>query len=226
MKYENITEAKFISRPNRFVAEIDINGKIELAHIKNTGRCRELLVRGATIYVRVDHNPKRKTKYDVISVFKGSRLVNIDSQIPNHIFREWIETSGYLGEINFMKPEQKYGNSRFDFYMEAGGMKTFVEVKGVTLEENGVSMFPDAPTERGVKHVKELIGAVAEGYRAVIVFIIQMKGIEYFIPNDKMHPAFGEALREAAEKGVEILALDCHVDKNTIKAADFVPVKL
>ncbi|GAB1476322.1 DNA/RNA nuclease SfsA [Bacillota bacterium] len=226
MKYENIEEAKFLSRPNRFIAEIEVNGKTEVAHVKNTGRCKELLERGATIYVRADNNPNRKTKYDLISVYKGSRLVNIDSQIPNRVFREWVEKSGYFGEITLIKPEQKHGNSRFDFYMEAEGRKIFVEVKGVTLEENGAAMFPDAPTERGVKHVKELISAAEEGYRAALVFIIQMKGIEYFTPNDKTHPAFGHALREAAARGVEILALDCHIDKDTILAADFVQIKL
>lgn len=198
MKYENIAEAIFLNRPNRFVAEIEIKGRAELAHVKNTGRCKELLIRGAAIYVRADKNPNRKTKYDLISVYKGSRLVNIDSQIPNQVFREWVEKSGHFGEITLIRPEQRYRNSRFDFYMEAGGRKTFVEVKGVTLEENGVAMFPDAPTERGVKHVEELISAVTEGYRAAVVFIIQMKGIEYFVPNDKMHQAFGHALREAA----------------------------
>lgn len=226
MKYENIVEAKFISRPNRFVAQIEIGGRKEIAHVKNTGRCKELLVRGAAIYVRADNNPNRKTKYDLIAVYKDSRLVNIDSQIPNRVFREWVEKSGHFGEITLIKAEQKYGNSRFDFYMEAEGRKTFVEVKGVTLEENGAAMFPDAPTERGVKHVKELISAAEEGYRAALVFIIQMKGIEYFTPNDKTHPAFGHALREAAARGVEILALDCHIDKDTILAADFVQIKL
>lgn len=222
MKYENIKKAKFLSRPNRFVAEIEIDGKVELAHVKNTGRCKELLIRGTTVYVREDRSPHRKTKYDLITVEKGRRLINMDSQVPNQVFREWAEAGGLGKNISLIKGEHSYGNSRFDFYMEKGGEKYLIEVKGVTLETDGVAMFPDAPTERGVKHIKELVKAMGEGYKAAIVFVVQMKEVKYFTPNDDTHKAFGNALREAVNKGLKVIVFDCFVTEDSIEAADMV----
>lgn len=226
MIYENIKKAKFINRPNRFIANIEIEGKTEVCHVKNTGRCKELLIPHATIYVQEFDGRNRKTKYDLISVYKGNRLVNIDSQVPNKVFHQWVPESHFFKDITLIKPETKYKNSRFDFYMETDSSKIFVEVKGVTLEENGVALFPDAPTERGVKHINELISSIGEGYEAWIVFIIQMKDIQYFTPNAKTHKAFGEALKNAKRYGVNIIALDSHVTKNSIKAGNLVEVRL
>lgn len=226
MEYKNIKQGKFISRPNRFIAYIEIDGKTEICHVKNTGRCKELLIPDATVFVQEFDTDHRKTKYDLISVYKGERLINMDSQIPNKVFHEWILTGNLFEEIAFIKPECKYKNSRFDFYIETMKRKIFVEVKGVTLEENGVALFPDAPTERGVKHINELCQCMEDGYEAYIVFVIQMKDVFYFTPNIKTHEAFGEALKKAMEQGVHILALDCEVTENSIIAGDFVEVKL
>lgn len=226
MKYKNIKPAVFLSRPNRFIAEIIIEGKKEICHVKNTGRCKEILTEGASVFVQEHDNPKRKTKYDLVSVYKGNRLINIDSQIPNRVFHEWVKESGYMGDISLIKAEQNFGGSRFDFYIEAQGKKIFVEVKGVTLEEDGVVLFPDAPTERGLKHLKELIDAKKQGYDSYVVFIIQMKDVKYFSPNYKTHEAFGEMLKKAKEAGVGILAFDCIVTKDSIEAADMVDVIL
>lgn len=226
MDYKNIRPAKFLSRPNRFIANIEIDGRIELCHVKNTGRCKELLLEGAAVSVQMHDNPSRRTKYDLISVYKGPRLVNMDSQIPNRVFQEWIKESRYFGDAPHVRPEQRYGSSRFDFYIEAGDRKIFVEVKGVTLEEDNVALFPDAPTERGVKHLKELIRCRQEGFEAYAVFIVQMKDVRYFVPNHKTHRAFAEALREASQKGVRMLALDCHVTEDSIRAGDFVEVRV
>ena len=175
MKYENIKKAKFINRPNRFIAHIEIDGKEEVAHVKNTGRCKELLTEGATVYVSESDNPERKTRYDLVKVIKGDRLINMDSQAPNKIFHEWVKKGNLFKNITLIKPESKYKNSRFDFYIEADGKKIFVEVKGVTLEDKGVVRFPDAPTERGVKHINELISALEDGYEAYIAFVIGEK---------------------------------------------------
>jgi len=224
--YENVKEAKFINRPNRFIANIEIDGKKEVCHVKNTGRCKELLVPNAKVYVQELNNSKRKTKYDLISVYKGKRLVNIDSMAPNKVFHEWVQESDLFKDITFVKAEAKYKNSRFDFYIETVKTKAFVEVKGVTLEENGVALFPDAPTERGVRHIYELIDSLDDGYEAWIVFIIQMKDVLYFTPNVKTHKAFGTALEEAHRCGVNIIAMDSIVTKNSIKAGDFVKVRL
>ena len=218
MKYENMREAIFLNRPNRFIAEIEMGGRIERAHVKNTGRCKELLIKGATVYVREDNNPARKTKYDLITVLKGNRLVNMDSQVPNRIFREWVERQGY----DVLKAEQTYGNSRFDFYMEKDGFRYLIEVKGVTLESDGAALFPDAPTERGVKHINELVRAMKDGYKAALAFVIQMKGVTYFAPNDATHRAFGDALREAIKEGLEVIVFDCHVTEDGIEAGDTV----
>lgn len=226
MLYKNIKQAKFINRPNRFIANIEIDGKIEVCHVKNTGRCKELLIPNATVFVQECSSNKRKTKYDLISVYKGKRLVNIDSQAPNKVFHQWAMESKFFKDITFVKPEAKYKNSRFDFYIETVYSKIFTEVKGVTLEEDGVALFPDAPTERGVKHINELISSLDDGYEAWIVFIIQMKEILYFTPNVKTHKAFGKSLEEAQRRGVNIIALDSNVTKNSITVGDFVKVKL
>lgn len=226
MVYENIRQAKFISRPNRFIANIEIDGKVEIAHVKNTGRCKELLIAGATIFVQEFYNTNRKTKYDVISVYKGDRLINMDSQVPNKVFSEWIHAGNLLSDFTLIKPEAKYENSRFDFYIEIGNRKIFVEVKGVTLEENGVALFPDAPTERGMKHINELCDSMKNGYEAYIVFIVQMKDILYFTPNNITQKTFGDALIKAKKQGLGIIALDCDITENSITAKDYVDVKL
>lgn len=226
MKYENIKKAKFLSRPNRFVANIELEGEIHTAHVKNTGRCRELLVPGAEIYVQEFDSDTRKTKFDVITVKKGERLINMDSQVPNHVFREWVDNGKFTDGVTLIRPETFYGDSRFDFYIEAGDRKIFVEVKGVTLEENGIVRFPDAPTERGVKHLRELIRAKDDGYEAHVVFIVQMDGISHLEPNDATHPAFGAVLREAAQKGVSVTALCCRITPDSIEATGEIDVKL
>lgn len=226
MIYENIKKAKFINRPNRFIANIEINGKMELCHVKNTGRCRELLTENAIVFVQEFESSNRKTKYDLISVYKGDRLINIDSQVPNKVFHEWLLKGNLFKNINIIKTEQKFKNSRFDFYIEADNKKIFIEVKGVTLENNGIVMFPDAPTERGLKHVNELISCVEEGYEAYIVFIIQMKDVLYLTPNIITHKEFGKTLKTASEKGVNLLAIDCEVTENSINACNHVDIKL
>ncbi len=224
MLYKNIKEAKFINRPNRFIANIEIDGEIEVCHVKNTGRCKELLTDNAKVYVQEFDNPNRKTKYDLISVYKGDRLINMDSQAPNKVFHEWLLKGKLFKDITLIKPECKYNNSRFDFYIEADNKKIFVEVKGVTLEENNIVMFPDAPTERGIKHIKELVDCVNEGYEAYVVFIIQMKDVLYFTPNNFTHKAFGDTLKTADSNGVKIIALDCDITKDSITAKDMVDV--
>ncbi len=226
MIYKNIKEGSFVSRPNRFIAHIEIDGKVEVCHVKNTGRCRELLVPGVRVYVQESENIARKTKYDLIAVYKGDKLFNIDSNAPNKVFYEWVENSKYFGKICLIKPECKYGNSRFDFYIETEYEKIFVEVKGVTLEKDGVLMFPDAPTERGVKHIKELMACIEEGYRAAVVFIVQTDYAKYFTPNTETHKEFANVLNEAKKKGVEILCLSCNVSANELTVKDNVRVEL
>lgn len=226
MIYKNIRKARFLSRPNRFIAHIDIDGKTEICHVKNTGRCKELLIENATVFVQESDNPSRKTKYDLISVLKGERLINMDSQIPNKVFVEWAQNSGFFGDIKLLKAEKTFENSRFDFYIETGNDKIFVEVKGVTLEQDGIVMFPDAPTERGVKHINELCRCIDKGYKAYIFFIIQMDSVKYFTPNRKTHATFADALKTAAEKGVGVYALDCKVSENSIVADKFVEIRL
>lgn len=211
MRYEKMEPAVFLERPNRFVAYVERAGRREICHVKNTGRCRELLVPGAELYVQRSDNPARKTALDLIAVKKGSQWVNMDSQAPNKAAAEWLRQGGLGCREITIRPEYKYGDSRFDFFLEADGRKAFMEVKGVTLEEDGIARFPDAPTERGVKHIRELIRCLDAGYEAYVFFVIQMKGVRAFEPNDRTHPAFGEALREAAKKGVQILAYDCVV---------------
>ena len=226
MKYENVKKGIFIDRPNRFIANVEIDGAVEVVHVKNTGRCRELLTEGATVFVQEFKNTSRKTKFDLIGVCKGDELYNIDSQAPNKGFYEWVLKSGYFGKVDFIKPECRYGDSRFDFYIEAQDRKIFVEVKGVTLEENGVLMFPDAPTERGVKHLKELCKCIDDGYEAYVCFVIQADKAKYFTPNRRTHPQFADALSEAKDKGVRILCVNCKVEKNSLEINGFVDVKL
>ncbi len=216
MNYERIQKAFFIERPNRFIAYVRLNGKKETIHVKNTGRCAELLVPGVPVYVQESTNPSRKTKWDLIAVEKGKRLINMDSQIPNKVVQEWIEGGNLFHDVRLVRPETTYGNSRFDLYVEAGERKIFIEVKGVTLEEEGVCRFPDAPSERAVKHLEELIRAKKEGYDAYVFFVIQMKDVRYFTPNTDTHPAFAEALKKAAAAGVKILACDCEVTPDSI----------
>ncbi|MEA4925879.1 MAG: DNA/RNA nuclease SfsA [Syntrophomonadaceae bacterium] len=226
MHYENIKKAKFLSRPNRFIAHIEIDGRQEVCHVKNTGRCKELLTHNAPIFVQEVEAANRKTKYDLIAVRKGEGLVNIDSQAPNKIFYEWVVSGSFFDNIKLIKPECRYKSSRFDFYIKTDNRSIFVEIKGVTLEENGVVLFPDAPTERGLKHITELCQCIKEGYEAYIFFIIQMKDVLYFKPNNKTHRAFGEALLQAEKQGMKIFALDCEVTPDFIAARDFVPVRL
>ena len=226
MRYEKITKGKFISRPNRFKAYVELNGEEELVHVKNTGRCAELLKAGATVYVQKSDKEERKTKWDLIAVEKGERMINMDSQIPNHVVKEWLEKENLFENITCIRPEYTYGNSRFDLYVEAGERKIFIEVKGVTLEEDGVVRFPDAPSERAVKHVEELQKAVKDGYEAYAFFVIQMKDVRYFTPNRQTHPEFAEALAEAERNGVKILAYDCSVTEDSIELGKEVPVVL
>lgn len=224
MEYNNIVKGRFIDRPNRFIANCEINGKTEVCHVKNTGRCKELLVQGTTVYLQKSDNPNRKTQYDLIAVQKGERLINMDSQIVNSVALEYVPR--LFDKIKFIKPEYTYGNSRFDIYIETETDKIFVEVKGVTLESGGVTAFPDAPTVRGVKHLKELQKAVKEGYKAFAMFVIQMNDVKHFEPNRKTHPEFADELKKAAENGVNLLAFDCKVTPHSIEIDKRVPIKL
>ena len=227
MRYERITQGSFLERPNRFLAYAELAGKKEVIHVKNTGRCAELLKPGAVIYVQESQNPERKTKWDLIAVEKGDRIINMDSQIPNRVVQEWIEEGNLFEDVRLVKPETTYCNSRFDLYVETGDKrKIFIEVKGVTLEENGVVRFPDAPSERAVKHLEELGHAVKEGYEAYVFFVIQMKGVHYFTPNRDTHPAFCDALKRAQAAGVHVLAYDCEVSADSIEVNEEVPVVL
>ena len=231
MNYKKIVEATFIERPNRFISYCKVNGKVEKVHVKNTGRCRELLIPDCTVYLEESDNPNRKTKYSLIAVKKGNRLINMDSQVPNKVVYEALINKTIIlpeldEEIDFIKPEKTYGNSRFDIYLETENKKAFIEVKGVTLEEDNIVLFPDAKTERGVKHINELIEAKKDGYHSYIVFVIQMKDVKYFTPNIKMHKELGDALIQAQNTGVNILAYDCEVTPNSIEIKDEVNVKL
>lgn len=218
MKYKNIHKGIFKSRPNRFIANVEIDGKIEVCHVKNTGRCKELLVTDAAVYLEKSDNPNRKTLYDLIAVEKGDRLINMDSQVPNRAVEEWIKAGGLIGENPYVRPESKFGDSRFDFYVESvtAERKAYVEVKGCTLECDGAAKFPDAPTLRGIKHINELIKCAQNGFEAYIIFLIQMSNINYFTPNYETHPEFGEALKNANKKGVKILAFDSIVTPDSI----------
>lgn len=226
MQYGKILPARFLSRPNRFVARVEAEGEELVCHVKNTGRCRELLVPGATVWLEESPNPSRKTKFDLIAVEKGDRLINMDAQAPNKVFGEWAAAGGFREGLTLLRPETTYGSSRFDFYWESSKSRGFVEVKGVTLEEDGVVRFPDAPTLRGVKHLDELVKAREAGCEAAVCFVIQMENVRWFAPNDVTHPEFGQALRRAAQAGVEILAMDCAVTPQSLTMEKSVPIRL
>ncbi len=217
MRYHAVEKARFLARLNRFIAHVDLEGRTEVCHVKNTGRCRELLVPGAAVYLERSSNPARKTAFDLIAVEKGPLLINMDAQAPNKVFLEWAAVGNFLTGLTVIRPEYVWEDSRFDFLLEDAQGKIFVEVKGVTLEEDGEVRFPDAPTERGVKHLRGLRRAVAQGYRAAVFFVVQMKGPVRFRPNDETHPAFGTALREAAENGVGVYAYDCLVTPDSLE---------
>ena len=225
MTYSSMIPGVFLARPNRFIAYVEINGTQETVHVKNTGRCRELLTPGAEVWCQQSDNPARKTKYDLIAVRKGARLINMDSQAPNAAAKEWL-LSGGLGPIEQLKPETVHGDSRFDFSFQKDGKLCFLEVKGVTLEENGICAFPDAPTERGTRHLQGLRQAVAEGYGSYVLFVIQMTDVRSLHPNDGTDPQFGSALREAAAAGVTVLAMDCQVTVDSMTIQNPVPVIL
>ncbi len=225
MTYNNMVPGRFLARPNRFIAHIEIDGKEEICHVKNTGRCRELLSPGAQVWCLDALSPTRKTRYDLISVQKGHRLINMDSQAPNAAAKEFLAGGG-LGPISDLRPEYKMGGSRFDFAFTKDGRQCFLEVKGVTLENDGVCAFPDAPTERGAKHLRELTELAKAGYGTYVLFVIQMENVKYLHPNDSTDPAFAKALRDAAKAGVQILAYDCAVTAQTMVIRDPVPVQL
>jgi len=224
MKYQNIVKGRFLERPNRFIAYVEVDGRIETVHVKNTGRCKELLIYGATVFLEKSENKNRKTSFDLISVYKGDKLINIDSQSPNKIFAEWVLEN--IPGIKLIKPEVKRGDSRFDFYIETDNERIFVEVKGVTLEENGVAMFPDAPTDRGIKHLNGLVELIKEGYSSMIVFVIQMEDANIFMPNCETHLEFSKALYNAENAGVKVLAIKCKVFETEIYAFDKVKVEI
>lgn len=227
LRYSEVKSARFLSRPNRFIAFVELNGETVKVHVKNTGRCRELLVPGATVYLTPGTNPARKTAFDLIAVEKGARLINMDAQAPNQVFREWAEAGNFVPGLTLLRPETTWGHSRFDFYWEAeDARRGFVEVKGVTLEKDGAVYFPDAPTERGVKHVEELIACRGIGYEAALFLVVQMQGVLFWAPNDLTHPAFGEAVRHAAGSGVQILARDCRVGPSSLTLGEPVEIRL
>ena len=225
MTYENMVPGIFQARPNRFIAHVQIGGQTEIVHVKNTGRCKELLVPGCAVWCQRSSNPNRKTAFDLIAVQKGDRLINMDSQAPNRAAGEWL-SSGGLGEISELKAEVKHGDSRYDFSFLKDGKQCFLEVKGCTLEEDGVCAFPDAPTERGAKHIRGLTAAARAGYGAYILFVIQMSDVKYIRPHDETDPEFGKALREASQNGVRVLAMDCAVTPDTMEIRLPVLVKL
>ena len=226
MKYYNIVEGVFLNRPNRFIANVLIDGELEMVHVKNTGRCKEILKEGTLVYLERSNNPNRKTKYSLISAYKDDLLINIDSQIPNDVVYSSIYSNriSQLMEVDYLKKEVSYGNSRFDLYYEKGQEKGFIEIKGVTLEIDGISMFPDAPTERGTKHILELIKSIKEGYKSYIFFLIQMEGIDCFKPNETMDKKFANALQMAKKEGVHILAYNSIITKDEINIGKSVEI--
>ena len=226
MIYAQVREAVFLRRPNRFIALAELDGRETVCHVKNTGRCRELLVPGARVYLQKAANPARKTAWDLIAVEKGARLINMDAAAPNAVFGEWLRSGGAGFVPERIRPECVHGDSRFDFYFEVGERRFFAEVKGVTLEEDGIVRFPDAPTERGVKHLRGLCRCVEEGYEAWAVFVVQMRGVRHFEPNRATHPVFADALREASAAGVRLLALDCEVTPERLSIRQAVPILL
>ena len=225
MQYENMVPGVFLARPNRFIAYVEIDGNVEICHVKNTGRCRELLPAGAKVWCQQFDNPNRKTKFDLITVKKGDRLINMDSQAPNAAAKEWLLAGG-LGKISELKGEYTHGQSRFDFSFVKDGRQCFLEVKGVTLENDGVCAFPDAPTERGVKHLRGLTELARKGLGAYVLFVIQMADVKYLHPNDATDPNFGNALREAAANGVQVMAVDCQVTVDSMTIGEMVEVRL
>ena len=225
MKYANMTPGSFLARPNRFVAHVEMEGEKQIVHVKNTGRCRELLRVGAQVWCQKSDNPGRKTKYDLITVRKGQRLINMDSQAPNQAAKEWL-LGGGLGPVEQLKAEVFHGDSRFDFSFRLDGRPCFLEVKGVTLETDGICAFSDAPTERCAKHLRGLTQAASHGYGAYVLFVIQMAQVEYLHPNDATDPGFGKALREAAANGVKVIAMDCTVTVEEMTIRNPVPVRL
>ncbi len=225
MQYDNMVTGRFLSRPNRFIAHVEIDGQVEICHVKNTGRCRELLPAGAKVWCQQSGNPNRKTKFDLIAVEKGSRLINMDSQAPNAAAREWL-LGGGLGEISDLKAEYTQGDSRFDFTFFKDGRRCFLEVKGVTLETEGVCAFPDAPTQRGAKHLQGLTRLAQECCGAYVLFVIQMGNVKFLHPNDTTDPQFGRVLREAAASGVTVLAVDCRVTPDSMTIGKEIPVVL
>ena len=225
MRYENMVVGQFLRRPNRFVAHVCIRGREEIVHVKNTGRCRELLPAGAQVWCQEFDSPNRKTKFDLITVRKGRRLINMDSQAPNKAAAEWLAAGG-LGVISQLRAETTHGGSRFDFSFVKDGKPCFLEVKGCTLENDGVCAFPDAPTERGTKHLRHLAQLAQAGYGAYVLFVVQMSDVEYFHPNDATDPEFGKALRQAAENGVQVLAMDCTVTEDSMTIRKPVKVEL
>ncbi len=226
MIYERILKGRFLERPNRFVALVELSGTVEICHVKNTGRCKELLVPGAVVYVQEAQNPARKTKYDLIAVEKGARVINMDAAAPNGVFGEWAREGRFLPGTRQVRQEQVWEDSRLDFLVETEQGRTLVEVKGVTLEEHNVVKFPDAPTQRGVKHIETLCRAKVQGIDACLFFVIQMEGVRYFEPNDETHPAFGAALRRAASLGVRLMAYDCTVTPERIALRAPVEIQL
>ena len=226
MRYQNITKGTFLARPNRFIAHVLVDGETVVCHVKNTGRCAELLRPGVPVYLEKVQNPARKTAFDLIAVEKGDLLINMDAQAPNRVFAEWAAEGRFLPEVQAIQPEYRYGESRLDFALTTPQGLHLVEVKGVTLEEGGHARFPDAPTERGVKHLRELISAVEQGHRATAFFLIQMANVTDFAPNDDTHPAFGATLRRAAAAGVRIAAYDCRVTPDSLTVGSPVPVRL
>ena len=227
MRYSNIQKAEFICRPNRFIAHVLMDDEEVICHVKNTGRLKELLLPGATVFLEESDNMSRKTRFDLVGVLRGDEVVNIDSQAPNQAVGEWLKSGGLFEDVSYVKAEARYGDSRFDYYIESSsGRKAFLEVKGVTLLQDRVARFPDAPTTRGVKHIGELVKCLEDGYEAYILFLLEMKGSKWMEPNDVTHPAFGKALREAAEKGVKVLAYDCLVTPESLEVDKKVEVRL
>lgn len=225
MIYDKIKTGIFIDRPNRFIANVMIDGVNEVCHVKNTGRCGELLIKGAKVIVQDCESETRKTKYDLISVYKNDVLVNMDSQSPNKVVHEFLLSGELFKDIKLIKPEKKYKNSRFDFYVETKKDKIFIEVKGVNLEVDGVAMFPDAPTKRGVKHIEELVDCMGDGYRAYVIFVIQMGNVKYMMPNYNTHKEFGDTLKYAADNGVKVLAYDCTVTPTSLDIRNKIEVR-
>lgn len=225
MRYEKIVPGRFLSRPNRFIAYVEMGGQVETVHVKNTGRCRELLREGARVWCQRCGNPARKTGFDLIAVEKGPLLINMDAQAPNAAAAEWLRAGG-LGEIENLRAEVTHGDSRFDFAFTLGGKPCFLEVKGVTLEDGGVCAFPDAPTARGEKHLRGLMAAAEEGFGAYVLFVIQFAPVKFFHPNDRTDPKFSQTLREAAARGVTVLAMDCAVTPDSMTIGSPVPIQL